>query len=162
MRYDNTFYWWTQDRSFAEDHKYGYSVVDYPDFGYRIQIVSIKKGFLPLFYYHPFSYTYNQYLALYQRYDWTIIDQYGEVYDWKHFFYRIMNFNGGGYLKIEQVRNGSEKLPISHLMYKKGRDRKLYYRDSCYYEFTADKSMPYENKNTKDAFVRDRNITHTG
>ena len=134
----------TRDKYFGFD----YELTDTPDWGYQIHIAKTSMGWLPLFQAHNCFESIKQLKELYDTGDFTISDEYGEVYNWEQFDKRVLQHNGGikGVKPREKVeRNPNSKwydartpeyIPISHFDYDYGSYANEYFTDPEGYEFT--------------------------
>ena len=85
--------------------------------------------------------------ALYDTGDFTIHDEYGDVYNWEEFDERVLKFNGGvrGAVPREEIEHSTllydkelpKYKPISHFEYGNGKYSTMYYADKDGYEFTT-------------------------
>lgn len=101
-----------------------YELTDFPEFGYLIHIAKTSGGWCPLFQAHKNVSSVSDMKRVYEGGGFSIVDEYGETYDWEAFQKRVVEF-GDGWDEA-----------YSHLEYEDGRYAHLYCKDADGYEFT--------------------------
>ena len=144
-----------RDKYFGHKTDDGYFIGDYeltdnPDWGYTIHIAKTSCGWLPLFQmYKGVFESIQQLKEIYDTGDISIIDEYGDVYDWDKFRKRVLEFNGGkkGVIPIEEKKDCDGKpinSPICHIDYIKTH-HSLYFNDDIYFTSVDGYDCTYEN-----------------
>lgn len=143
------FYLITADRNVCDEYfGYDYELTDTPHWGYQIHIAKTSAGWLPLWQSHDCFKSVKQLKKLYDTGNFTIADEYGNVYNWEEFDERVVQFNGGrkGVAPREKIehnifspyydRDMPEYRPISHFEYGHGKYANDYFTDEDGFEFT--------------------------
>lgn len=142
------FYFFTRNKEKCEIlAPRSYHLTDDPDFGYEIHIAKTSCGWLPLFQAHDGIRSVADMKKIYDEGDFSIVDEYGDYYDWPAFEDRVLKFNGGvnGAIPKEKIKvdknsrfydsNMPDHIPVSHFEYANGYYAKDYFKDPEGYEF---------------------------
>lgn len=124
-----------------------YELSDEQDFGYEVHLAKTSGGWLPLFQAHERCRSVLEMKAIYDTGLFQIKDEYGQLYSWKEFDERVLQFNGGvvGAIPTKPYKQDTsspfydkdmpDHTPVSHFEYGHGKYADQYFRDAQGYEF---------------------------
>lgn len=129
-----------------------YELTERPDLHYEIHLAKTSAGWLPLFEEHALLHSVADIKKFYDVFapKITIIDEYGQTYNWNEFEERVLKFNGGvvgAMAKFPIVNEPDDKWydprlpeygPVSHFEYRMTFDeRQTFFKDPEGYEFCS-------------------------
>lgn len=120
------FYFFTKDKD-LKDSLFNYDEWEFteePELGYLIHLAKTSYGWKPLFQSNKSIKKVADIKPVFDKGGFSIVDEYGNEYDWPHFKRRVINFN----------KHNPEA--ISHPEYNNREHRELYYIDEDGFEFT--------------------------